>query len=473
MATKRAHIHTQWPVLLLFLLYILFCGFHFYDPFFWDSVQLGSKHAHFYFESNFKHFFLPNEINSGHFPGFGLYLAFVWKIFGKHLLVSHLALVPFILLYVFAVWRLVTKYMPRQYHVFALGIFLCEPTILAQCQQLSPDVILIAAFAFGVYAISYRKDRYLWIVYILLFFLGMRGLASVGILLFWQALRSFQSKSSLPTIFKNLIPVLLLSLLFYGLHYLHFGWAFFHDASPWEESFTFISPLSYIKNAGIIAWRHLDFGRWILWLFILSLLFISKRRWRTERVPFLSLVLMAISILSLITIPFSGLLQHRYFMPVYFSATLLFLLLLQGAEIKTQIKQLALIAVLLSFLSGHLWVYPTHIAQGWDSSLAYRSSFSLMDEAKAFITKNNIDPHSVGTSFPFLNSRKISHLEANHYSYSAIDLSKHAYILYSNINNDLDVLYNRAAREAWPILWQKEKRGVFVILYKRPLSIPE
>ena len=53
--------------------------------FFWDTVQLGAKHAYWYYENNFQSLLLPTEIDSGHPPLFGMYLAFCWLLFGKSL----------------------------------------------------------------------------------------------------------------------------------------------------------------------------------------------------------------------------------------------------------------------------------------------------------------------------------------------------------------------------------------------------
>ena len=65
--------------------------------FFWDTVQLGSIHAQFYFDNNFSFFFLPENIDSGHPPTFGIYIALIWKIFGKSLVTSHFAMLPFLM----------------------------------------------------------------------------------------------------------------------------------------------------------------------------------------------------------------------------------------------------------------------------------------------------------------------------------------------------------------------------------------
>lgn len=75
-------------------------------PFFWDTIQLGSKHAHYFYETNFRSIILPNEIDSGHIPSLGIYLALVWKIAGKSLVISHLAMLPFVMGIVFQSLRL-------------------------------------------------------------------------------------------------------------------------------------------------------------------------------------------------------------------------------------------------------------------------------------------------------------------------------------------------------------------------------
>ncbi|NJO86864.1 MAG: hypothetical protein HC821_02075 [Lewinella sp.] len=63
-------------------------------PFFWDSIQLASRQAtHFYDGGGL---LLPNAIDSGHPPGFGLYLAIWWQLPGRQLWVSHLAMVPWV-----------------------------------------------------------------------------------------------------------------------------------------------------------------------------------------------------------------------------------------------------------------------------------------------------------------------------------------------------------------------------------------
>jgi len=42
-------------------------------PFFWDTVQLASKHASWFYQNRFRDLLLPVDFDSGHFPVLGLY----------------------------------------------------------------------------------------------------------------------------------------------------------------------------------------------------------------------------------------------------------------------------------------------------------------------------------------------------------------------------------------------------------------
>ncbi len=73
------------------------------DPFFWDTIQLASKHAHFFYDRGGEWAVLPPEIDSGHPPALGYYLAFLWAVFGKNLATGHWAMLPFLLVHRLAV----------------------------------------------------------------------------------------------------------------------------------------------------------------------------------------------------------------------------------------------------------------------------------------------------------------------------------------------------------------------------------
>ena len=64
--------------------------------FFWDTISQISIPANWYYDNNFRYFFIPDAYATGHPTFIGMYIALLWKVFGKNLLISHLAMVPFI-----------------------------------------------------------------------------------------------------------------------------------------------------------------------------------------------------------------------------------------------------------------------------------------------------------------------------------------------------------------------------------------
>src|SRR5438045_3352806 len=75
------------------------------NPFFGDTTY-HSTIAQWFLETDFKSLILPFDMDAGHPPFFGAYLAIVWKAFGKSLAVSHFAVLPFIIGIYWQLYRL-------------------------------------------------------------------------------------------------------------------------------------------------------------------------------------------------------------------------------------------------------------------------------------------------------------------------------------------------------------------------------
>ena len=90
------------------------------NGFFWDTIQLASGHGNFYYSTNFSQLLLPIELDSGHIPVFGIYIALVWKIFGKTLEASHFALLPFALGIVWQINILCKRFIAEKYSGISL-----------------------------------------------------------------------------------------------------------------------------------------------------------------------------------------------------------------------------------------------------------------------------------------------------------------------------------------------------------------
>ncbi|MEQ8562303.1 MAG: hypothetical protein RID18_12400, partial [Cytophagales bacterium] len=80
--------------------------------------------AYHFFENGLDKTLLPDNIDSGHIPAFGFYLAIWWKILGKTLWVSHLAILPFLLGIVWQSNVLIRYFIPKPYAILSLIVFL-------------------------------------------------------------------------------------------------------------------------------------------------------------------------------------------------------------------------------------------------------------------------------------------------------------------------------------------------------------
>ena len=145
-----------WPFLVVGFLFFWWSKDH---PFFWDTVLLGSKIAHFYYDNQFQSLILPLQLDAGHPPFFGAYIAMWWTCLGKSLWVSHLAMLPITLGIIWQVYRLCRYFFDHHVEIrWAMLILLTDATLLAQCSLVSPDVVLVFASLWAVNSVLYRQS---------------------------------------------------------------------------------------------------------------------------------------------------------------------------------------------------------------------------------------------------------------------------------------------------------------------------
>ena len=113
------------------------------NSFFWDTIQLASEHGSYYYNNNFSKLLLPVELDSGHIPAFGMYIALIWKIFGKSIEISHLAMLPFAFGIVWQLNNLCKRFIQKKYVGIALILVLIDATLMSQITLVSPDVPLM------------------------------------------------------------------------------------------------------------------------------------------------------------------------------------------------------------------------------------------------------------------------------------------------------------------------------------------
>ena len=454
--------------------------------FFWDTVQLASKHGHFFYYTSFSSIILPEEIDSGHVPAFGLYIAFCWKIFGKILMVSHFAMLPFLFGIGYYLLKIGELLIGKKNAPWLLLLCFADPVLLGQSVLVSPDLMLVCFFLMGLYAILANKSD--WLVLLAVLGLGltsMRGMmVAVGLFVFSlpnimsdfsKSLGKYNGKLFLEKLMP-FVPGGLIAAFYLFYHWQQTGWIGHHPYSPWAPSFDRVGFQGFVKNIAVLGWRMLDFGRVFACLVILLF---TKEIFRKgnikEQTRSGKLVVLAI-IIFVATIPtqlmYKGLLAHRYFLPFFICLHILLFQLMFGNEKKNLPfgipgKWLASMLV-VGLFTGNLWVYPKKISQGWDSTLAHLPWYSLIEEAQHFLQKENIPFNKVGTAFPNIGPREWYELDDRTDGFKEKDFDQDCFILYSNIMNDFSDGEIDELELNWPIIYQKEKVGVCLIIYKNP-----
>lgn len=308
-------------------------------PFFWDTIQLASRHAHYFYQTGFHSIILPENIDSGHIPTLGIYLALVWKIFGKTLLVSHLSMLPFVWGIVYQSIQLIKKVLPEHQQGKALIILLADATLLAQCTLVSPDVLVVFFFIMVLNHFNDRRKLWFALAVMGLSLSSMRGMMCTFSIFIanivyckWMSGKFSLMENNKLVIFRkdNLnelmrlcipyIPAILLAGSFLVWHYYKTGWIGYHKNMPWYENFEYVNLKDFLRNIIIYAWRLMDFGRlfvWISGIYCLWHYLKNKPAIDNSLKFFLIIIISLAAVFSYSVLLHKSLSAHRYLLPIY------------------------------------------------------------------------------------------------------------------------------------------------------------
>ncbi|GAB4496859.1 MAG: hypothetical protein OHK0019_29320 [Saprospiraceae bacterium] len=450
-----------------------------HDPFFWDTVQLASKHAHHFYENGLRWLPLPEEIDSGHPPVFGYYLAHIWSFFGKTLPVSHWAMLPFLLLNVWLLYRLGLRLGTEKWAFWLIPLVLLDPVMAGQSVLVSPDIVLACGFLFAVEGILERNKFFTAIGILLLCIVSIRGMMTAGALFAWQLtlfLRRDRTKNRgwASTLIKNamfFLPGFAFAAWFLWWHRTATGWSGFHPNSPWSPAFEPVGGVELCRNLLVIGWRWLDFGRVFEWL-LLGWLVWKNQPFKNANPAILDLLLLLgclVIFLSPSALFFKNISAHRYFLPAFLALHFLVYHLWANALPVLKFKKEWLFSALITALAlGNLWIYPRGVSMGWDATLAHLPYHTLRAEAVVFFQKNNIDFQKAGSFFPNLNTGENLSLDGDSRHFAEKDFSRNEYVLASNIFNDLSETDYTILQRDWILLKKWKHAGVWIEIYQRP-----
>lgn len=443
-------------------------------PFFWDTV-LNSKIATWYLQTNFAQLFVPEKLDAGHPPFFSMYLAAVWKLFGRNLIASHLAMLPFLLLLLWQYWRLTLRFLDGNSRIWAMLILFCEPTFAAQSTMMSPDVALVAFFLLALNALLDRKRMIAAIAMILMAAMSFRGILLVAAIFLADLLIGYLQGIRRPQ-FKKIgiyLPVTALTLLWLGSHWQHIGWLFSPPPETYGGHREVLGIQGMLRNFGLIGWRMLDYGRVFLWIwvFVGSILLGKNLLVREEKFKRLVGFMLATAVLlTVLFVPFSNPIGHRYFWLTYIFLGLMAIRLAELAAWNWKAKA-GIVVVLIGLMTGNFWVYPEKIAQGWDASLAHLPYFGLKQKMDVYLKENAIPYDQVCADFPLLAdpyytdlSFEASEKSFKNYIESASETCQ--WILVSNINNGFsDEDWQAFESEKWQLVQAYHSGQLYLKLF--------
>jgi hypothetical protein len=458
-----------------------------HDPFFWDTVQLASKHAHHFYQNNLAWSPLPEEMDSGHPPFLGWYLAAVWSVFGKNLPASHWAMLPFLLANVWLLHLLGLRLGGPRWAWWLPPLALLDPVLAGQSALVSPDVMLTTWFLLAVEGILGKKRWFVAAAIAGLCTVSMRGMMTAAALAVWSlgleslkfeslkfGVRSLKSRvlAQLQTsnfklrTLQTFLPGFLLAAAFLCWHWLATGWVGYHAGSPWAGAFARAEGLGLLKNAAVLGWRWADFGRWAEWAVLIWL--IASKRVDGRLLPLLLLLALFLAPSALF---YTNLSAHRYFLPLFLT---LHLLVFQGIVSSavnrppSPVPRVVLALLIVSLATGNLWVYPRGVSMDWDSTLAHLPYHAMRHEAVVFLEKKGVDFQTVGSAFPNLNTGEHLLLNGDNRQFAPLDFEKNRFVLASNVFNDINEPDYRRLERDWVLLrkWQ-HPAGVWMVLYER------
>jgi len=453
------------PYYLIFIFLTFLSLQHF---FFWDTVQLASRHAHFFFETNFSSIFLPNEIDSGHIPSFGALLAFAWKLFGKSLWVGHLLMLPFLLGIVWQSMLLLRRFIPLTWLPLALAIFLADSALLGQSILVSPDVVLVFFFFLAINSLLNDRKVLYALAIAGLMLISLRGMM-IAFSLFLAHFIIASEKKTVFLLIKNslvYLPGALITIAYLVGHFLEKKWIGYHADSPWQGSFQLVSFNEILRNIVVLIWRFMDNGRVFLWIIIAVVLYLSKDRrgwWEQFKKPVL-LALLVFLPLGLCALLYKSLVAHRYFLPVFMLVNLVTLTLLFNAKLRDTIKRILGISLLLLMFSGSWWIYPIGISTGWDAMLGHFPYYSLREDMIHYLETENIKKQDVGSFFPNIVQERYISLTNDTMRFHQANIEYSEYILYSNLYND-DQQANIQA--SYRLKKEFKRCGIYIQLYQK------
>lgn len=458
----------KYVVLILFLVLKFFT---LENCFFWDNTAGYSMPASYLLENGFLSFVYPAQYVAEP-PLAHLYLALLWSLFGKSLLVAHLSITVFSLGVIWQVYRLCerleTKYTP---YIFLL--VLLEPALSTQMILISPDVITCFFALLSVNLLLENKRSWLALSVLCLGLVSIRGFVvcsglGLAYLVILIAIDKKSFKEAFLYVFPSFVPVLLVLGAWFLYRKWDTGYFMYQPGFEYQEHRELASLSYIIRNIASLAIRMFDSGRIIVWILLfVAVLKIGIKNFFSfiVRSPLSIIYLSVLLTMSLVTIPMTNPFGDRYFIVLYILLALVTARLLSEVYGGTKIRVI-FIGMILVLVSGNFWVYSEKMSKAWDSVLCHLSYYPLRQEMITYLDEQGISVNDVSASFPLDSSFSDTEANEDNRRFSSVDFDKSQYIIYSNIYN-----WDDEHIDALCMDWKLQKEFKYGLIYIR-LYVP-
>lgn len=439
---------------------------------FWDNVTQIYMLSNWLYTHGLFHFEMPNTFDPGVPPTVPFLHALAWKKFGQSLLISHLLMWPFVFGLIWQLFRLIDFYVEdKKYLYWVFALVMADPSFCSMITLINYEVVQYFLFFGAINSVVRGQYR---LKTLFLAFLGLISLRSMmlcgSVFLFDVVIFTIIDKKQLNqiSIKHHIFPYVIGSLpalTFLVWHYSVKGWVFGNADSPWAECGTLVNGYGFVRNILVLAHRLVDFGRIFIWgaLFLFLLLFRNNKTFFNQTTK--QLVLLwgtTIFLIGGVSLMLNNPMGHRYFVANY-----LILALFTGITIIRFAlrKQRCFVLMIILLLSGNLWLYPTRISQGWDSTLGHLPYWHLRTEMIRLIDERNIKIEETATFFPNYCSIKAIELNGDDRVFPKFDGTQQ-YVFMSNVFNLSDEDYDMLESN-YHVIEQLSFYPVRVMLYQR------
>lgn len=466
--SKTERLASRWGLYGFLLLFLGLKYFTLDHGFFWDHTAGYSMPADYLYTHGFLSILYPPDYVAEP-PLAHLYLATLWRGFGRSLLVAHLSVALFSIGVVWQVYRLCEQTASR-YAPYLFWVIMAEPALFTQLLLLSPDVMLCFFALLSIRLLLAGRRLPLSLTLLCLGLVSIRGFViAAGLGLGYLLIQLLVEKKSFRKAFLYVFPPFLPVLWAMGSWFLYRKietgyWLYAPDFAYLEHRQWADAP-RLLKNLLGLGLRMVDSGRLVVWiLFFAALLKMGIRSFFafiTRSSPAL-LYLGVLFVLLAVTLPVTNPFGDRYFLVLFILFAWVTVRMAWEVFTPRQVR-LSYIVLILVLLSGHAWVYPEKIAKAWDSVLSHMPYYSLREQMIRYLDEERIPVGEVAASFP-LNARfDDTEINGDLRRFSPVDWQHSRYILYSNVYNwDDESLRQIRTGGDWKLV--KEFRRGFVCM---------